>query len=256
MRLREKYQLKSIELSQIIIEEAPVDEELVESLSLQEQLEPIKVTPQNGKYKLIDGRRRVLAAQELEEQSIIAIIIPNVDDLELNIRALVANAGKPNPMDEAIHMAELKAMGWTHERIAQVCRYEKSRVDWTVHLLDLIPEFQILVRRGNKKRKDGSQPGLPYTTGYRISRLPQEQQEILYAEWEAGQKLTQPYVLQFVRAYQSSLLINLEDDESEGGNILPGLFISGEQMAEAFAGIALDVEYQGQKLRVVIKPIE
>lgn len=255
MRLREKMALKNIEVSLIIKEEAPLDEELVESMNEVQQLEPIKVTPMLVEgvemYRVIDGRRRYLSALELEQKTITAIIIQDVDEEELHTRALVANSGKTNAMDECIHMLKLQEMGWSREKIAQACRYEKTKVDWILHLQKLIPEMQALVRKGPRKRPDGSNPGLPYTTGYEISRLPHDQQMILYKQWEEGQKLTQPYVLKFIRDYQASLIVLTDDDQQkQQEKKLPNLFVEGEQLQAVLEGGALNIEWNGVRLTI------
>lgn len=253
MRLREKYQLKNIELEKIIKETAPVDEELIVSLSETEQYEPIKVTlkPDTDMYMLIDGRRRVEAAELLGWTQITAIIINDVSPEELHLRALVANAGKPNPMDECDHMLYLQEQGWSREKIASYCRYEKTKVDWILHLQKLIPQMKALVRMGTKKRAGTDKVGLPYTTGYEISRLPHDQQEILYKQWEEGQKLSQPYVLQFIRAYQASLVGDLGGDGgTDKEKVKPGLFIKSDQLAEVIAGTPLVITYEGVELKV------
>lgn len=244
-RLREEIQLKNIPLEQILEEEAPVDEDLIESIEESRQYDPIKVTPVGpDQYRIIGGKRRYLAAKELAKKTITALIIQDVNDEEFVVRTLVDNSGRPNPMDEAQQMQKLRDLGWDNKRIAHVCRYEPSRVERTLKLLRLTSEWQELVKRGEKKRTDGLKPGISFSTGYQIAKLPEEEQWAVYAEWESGKKITEPYAWQCVRKWQASQIQDIFEEELEN-DTSPGLFIEGDLVLKLIGGEVIEVNYQG-----------
>lgn len=256
-RLRDRMQLKNLPLEYIVMEEAPVDDDLIESISETEQYDPIKVTlcygSEGERYKIIGGKRRYLAAKELGEKTILALIIQDVDEEEFVVRTLVDNSGRPNPMDEAQQMMKLKDKGWDNKRIAQVCRYEVHRIDRTLKLLELIPELQELVKRGEKKRQDGLKPGISFSTGYQLAKLPDHEQECVFVEWENGIRITEILAYNKVREWQGSQMQNIFEEEIEN-ETLPGLFIPGELAVKLIGNEVIEVEYNGAKLRIQTQP--
>lgn len=256
-RLREEMQLKNLSLDLIIMEEAPVDDDLVESISQTKQMDPIKVTPCHSStgilYKIIGGKRRYLAAKELGEKTILALIIQDVDDEEFVVRTLVDNSGRPNPMDEAQQMQKLKDKGWDNKRIAHVCRYEVHRIDRTLKLLELIPELQELVKRGEKKRVDGLKPGISFSTGYQLAKLPEDEQLEMYNSWVDGVRITEIMAYNKVREFQSSKMESLFEEDIEN-DTLPGLFIEGELILKLIGGETIEVNHQGTTLRICTQP--
>lgn len=102
--------------------------ELSESIKEKGILQPILVTSKNGKYLIIAGERRYLAAKKANLQKVPAIVKQFNDEEILEI-ALIENIQRKdlNPMDEAFAISQIiEKSSLTHEQLAK--RLGKSRV--------------------------------------------------------------------------------------------------------------------------------
>lgn len=125
---------------------------LVESIREHGVIQPVILTQDeaSGKYILIAGERRWLAARQAGLISIPAIVRDVEDDRERLELALVENIQRTdlNPLEAAEAYRQLEDFGLSHEEIS--ARIGKSRVSVTntLRLLKLPPDVQIAVRDG------------------------------------------------------------------------------------------------------------
>lgn len=102
--------------------------ELSDSIKEKGILQPILVTYKNGRYLIVAGERRYLAAKKANLQKIPAIVKQFNDEEILEI-ALIENIQRKdlNPMDEAFAISQIiEKSSLTHEDLAK--RLGKSRV--------------------------------------------------------------------------------------------------------------------------------
>lgn len=125
---------------------------LVESIREHGVIQPVILTQDeaSGKYILIAGERRWLAARQAGLISIPAIVRDVEDDRERLELALVENIQRTdlNPLEAAEAYRQLEDFGLSHEEIS--ARIGKSRVSVTntLRLLKLPLDVQIAVRDG------------------------------------------------------------------------------------------------------------
>jgi ParB family chromosome partitioning protein len=131
------------------------DEEALEELkhSIQEVgfLQPIVVRQLDSeRYELVMGERRWRAAQELERESIPAIIRDTRDDAMLR-DALLENIHRANlnPLEEAAAYQQLlEEFGATHEELARRIGRSRPQISNTIRLLNLPAQVQRRVAAG------------------------------------------------------------------------------------------------------------
>ena len=127
-------------------------EELAESISAQGVIQPIVVRPlkgtDKGRYEIIAGERRWLAAKiaELEE---IPVIVRDIPDSAAVAVALIENIQREdlNPLEEAVALKRLiDEFEITHQKAADAVGKSRAAVSNLLRLLDLSVEVRELVR--------------------------------------------------------------------------------------------------------------
>jgi ParB/RepB/Spo0J family partition protein len=234
-------ELKEIQVE--LVDDVVAAREKTIQLSLMEvgQKDPIKVRPtKNDRYQLVDGRRRFLELRASGQESILALV-EEMSDKEAHIQALVLNSGTPNVMGEATHIAYLMGTGLTQDEISRMCSWSGSKVSSRLKLLDLIPALQSELERGL----------MNVSAANALRKLPVEWQEKVLDE----KKITSKLAHELLREYQSRQmgLFEMEDETPDVG-VRPGLFLTADQVDLLQQGEQVEVEYQGDMVRLIVNP--
>ncbi|BAS29455.1 ParB/RepB/Spo0J family partition protein [Limnochorda pilosa] len=126
-------------------------EELAESIRAQGVLQPVVVRPAGEGYQLVVGERRWRAAQMAGLRTIPAVVRA-MGDREAAALALIENLQREglNPIEEARGFRRLMLeFGWTQEDVAVQVGRKRSSVANALRLLQLAPELQEMVMRGD-----------------------------------------------------------------------------------------------------------
>jgi len=241
-RLRDEMKLKRVKISDVDIETSPLEKLTQASLLEIGQKDPIKLSlNKNGRYKIIYGRRRLTALIANDQNTVLAIIVENIDDTELAIQALVENSGKPNPIDEARHLITLQAAGHTLEQIGKMVGYSTASISQRSKLAEkLHPNLQDLCAKGNIK----------ISGAIEITKLPKEEQNKFVDRINNGEKPTNKMISETVRLWQTNQIGLFEDDIFEANNIKPGLFLNSEQVERLLNNESIMVEYNGKSFNI------
>jgi ParB family chromosome partitioning protein len=124
--------------------------ELAQSIKIHGVIQPILLTPRNGRFMIVAGERRFRASIIAQIKTLPAII-KEFDDKEVKEIALLENIQRQdlNPIETARALKELQdTYGWTQESLAD--RLGKSRpvIANTLRLLTLCPEVIDLIEKG------------------------------------------------------------------------------------------------------------
>jgi ParB-like chromosome segregation protein Spo0J len=179
----EDYDLQEINLDLIEEEIAPETKELTASFGEMEMVQFPVVTPsENGHYRVISGKRRILSARLNNATSLICVIKKHIDDKTFHLQSLAANTGKRNWADEADHVQELVDKGMSCKQIAKQTGmpitdvYQLRRIK-----TDLIPEFADAMRAGD----------IVWSTIIELMKIrSKEVQQELYNQFQDEGKLT------------------------------------------------------------------
>ena len=128
-------------------------EELANSIKKNGVIQPIAVRPVKsgeGKYQIVAGERRWLAAQKAGLHEI-PIVILDLDDNESLEVAIVENIQRDdlNPIEEAKAYERLnKEFNYDHEKIARFMSKSRSHVSNTLRLLTLPSDVRAMIEEG------------------------------------------------------------------------------------------------------------
>ncbi len=125
------------------------------SLSIKENgvIQPIAVRPKNyeeGKFEIIAGERRWLAAQKAGLNEV-PVVILNIDDQKSLEIAIVENVQRQdlNVIEEARGYQRLvKEFGYDHEKISKFMAKSRSHISNTLRLLSLTQDIIGLIEEG------------------------------------------------------------------------------------------------------------
>jgi len=124
--------------------------ELAESIREKGLLEPIIVTPRNGRYEIVAGDRRYLAHEHLGIDKIPAVI-KDVSDVDIIILRAVENLQRENltPLEEArAYQTMREQCGMSVEEICKSTGKSKSTVKRMLGFWRMPDEFKVAVDRG------------------------------------------------------------------------------------------------------------
>ena len=129
-------------------------EELANSIKKNGIIQPIAVRPnksESGKYEIVAGERRWLAAQRagLHDIPVIILDLSDVESLEV---AIVENIQRDdlNPIEEAKGYKRLnEEFNYDHEKIAKFMSKSRSHISNTLRLLTLPQDVIGLIQEGN-----------------------------------------------------------------------------------------------------------
>ena len=128
-------------------------EELTNSIKEQGVIQPIVVRPDKsaGKYEIIAGERRWLAAQNAGLHEI-PVVILNVDDVKSLEFAIVENVQRQdlNPIEEARGYQRLvEDFNYNQEKLSKFIGKSRSYIANSLRLLSLPQEVHLMVEQGN-----------------------------------------------------------------------------------------------------------
>ena len=129
-------------------------EELTNSIKEQGVIQPIVVRPNKsseGKYEIIAGERRWLAAQNAGLHEI-PVVILNVDDVKSLELAIVENVQRQdlNPIEEARGYQRLvEDFNYNQEKLSKFIGKSRSYIANSLRLLSLPQEVHLMVEQGN-----------------------------------------------------------------------------------------------------------
>ena len=129
-------------------------EELTNSIKEQGVIQPIIVRPDKtleGKYEIIAGERRWLAAQNAGLHEI-PVVILNVDDVKSLEFAIVENVQRQdlNPIEEARGYQRLvEDFNYNQEKLSKFIGKSRSYIANSLRLLSLPQEVHLMVEQGN-----------------------------------------------------------------------------------------------------------
>ena len=125
--------------------------ELAESIRQHGLAQPITVRPLGGKYQIIAGERRFRAISQVLKWEKVPAIVRELSDEDASAIMLAENTARAdlNPIDEArAYQKRIEQFGWTVARIADVAGKSASVVKNRLELLNLVPELQTMVAKG------------------------------------------------------------------------------------------------------------
>ena len=129
-------------------------EELTNSIKEQGVIQPIVVRPNKsseGKYEIIAGERRWLAAQNAGLHEI-PVVILNVDDVKSLEFAIVENVQRQdlNPIEESRGYQRLvEDFNYNQEKLSKFIGKSRSYIANSLRLLSLPQEVHLMVEQGN-----------------------------------------------------------------------------------------------------------
>jgi ParB family chromosome partitioning protein len=170
-------------------------EEMAMSIKEYGVLEPIVLTPRNGKYMIIAGERRFRASLLAGLKEIPARII-KADDALVEELALLENIQRQdlNCIEEAKAYKSLLDRGMTKEELASKLGFKQSwRIDEKVGLLNLLPEYQEMAVKNS----------LTPLQAYKVSLISPANQRIVVQKILSGELNTSNKLRSFVEAMQA-----------------------------------------------------
>lgn len=173
----------------------PPSPKMIESIREFGVLEPIVMRREGTKLKLINGRRRILAARAAEVKRVpVRIFSKNWEDDR--IMALLLNEQRANnPVAELNAVEELLDQGYEESDICLETGLKHNRIKSLLRLRNLIPPIREAFESGRIK----------FTVADNVSKLPNLQQRKLLRTLEEGDKLTMRNVsdVKRVRRYEA-----------------------------------------------------
>ena len=124
--------------------------ELGELIRAQGLIQPITVTPRDGRFMIIAGERRYRAHVQIGAETIACIVQEGADDRRVMLQAIIENAMRRdvNLIEEATAYARCVELGMSPEDLARELGISAFRVRWRLSLLAMRPEYQTLARAG------------------------------------------------------------------------------------------------------------
>lgn len=125
-------------------------EELARSIQVHGILQPLVLTPRDGRYMLVAGERRWRAARQVGLESVPAVVL-DLDDRQAAEISLVENLQRSdlNPMEEAEGIAQLmEQFDMTQDQAAQRLGRSRPALANSLRLLALGEVLQQYVREG------------------------------------------------------------------------------------------------------------
>lgn len=187
------------------------------------QVGPIRLQRlDNGRYAIIDGRRRVANLKATGATEVLTLV-QRIDNTTATYQALILNMSRSySPMTEARLIGKLKAEGHTDKQIAETLGVSKSLVVQRERLLDLHPILQEKLQAGL----------MTLAAAKQALKLPQSDQQAL---GESEGKVTVQRCSDVLRSYQAEMIdlsqINIPTDNT--------IYLTGEQLESLSSGQAI-----------------
>lgn len=125
--------------------------ELAESFKARGMLQPILVKKDGAGYQLIAGERRFRAAKIADLKTVPALVLKNVDTVEMLQLALIENLQRQdlNPIETAqAYQSLIDQCGLTQVQLAEKVGKNRASVANTLRLLSLPENIKTLIARG------------------------------------------------------------------------------------------------------------
>ncbi len=175
----------------IDIEDAPQSKAQQASLMEMDQVAPVYLNKIGERYKIVDGRRRIVDLIANGVTEVFALVDENVIGSELAWKALILNASSHNEMDEADHIIKLLGLGQTQSSIAKCIGYSPATVNQRIRLTERLSSvLQSKLRRGKMK----------YSAAQMATKMPKDLQEKI-------EDLSPKGVSKVLREYQSNAIL-------------------------------------------------
>lgn len=232
-------QLQEVSLGSIEETIVPTSGPRQKSLELIGQRRPVVLRPGlNGTYAIIEGHRRIADLRAMGKETVTAMIAEDMDDVQARLDSLSSNASRsPNPIHEAYDIGFLMSEGWLEEEIASHIGRTQGFVSQRAGLLNLIPELKRLTERG--KVRIGA--------ARKVCRLSPEEQR----EWLESGTFTEETAGKALRAGKSKRSALADIQIPDVPVPLPGHFVTGADMAKAAAEGEIEIEWGGERFRIV-----
>lgn len=124
--------------------------DLAASIKIHGVIQPIVVTPVDGRYRIIAGERRWRASKICENKTI-PCIVKNYTPQQIREISIVENLQREdlNPIESARAIKELMdEYNWTHDQLAERLGKSRPAVTNALRLLSLEPEVISMVEQG------------------------------------------------------------------------------------------------------------
>ncbi len=230
-------EIVKVPIELIDIEDAPQSKTQQVSLLEMSQIDPVYLTKKDGRYKIVDGRRRVVDLRAAGATEVLALVEDGLADTDVAWRSLVLNAGSHNEMDEADHIIELLSAGYNQSTIAKAINYSSATVSQRIRLAErLSPVLQGKLRRGEMK----------YSAAQIATKMPKDLQEKI-------EDLSPKGVSKTLREYQSAALSLFDVQMPERNIDLMSAFsitLNMRQEAELWDGKEIEVCYGPGTFRI------
>jgi ParB family chromosome partitioning protein len=168
-------------------------EELALSIKEQGLIEPLVVTPRDGRFMLIAGERRWRAAHQAGLEKV-PVRVLEADNRQVAEMALVENLQRQDltPLEEARAFQSMIDSGYTREELAQKLGFKQVwRVDERLSLLKLAPKYQEAMMQGI----------ISPSQAFEMSRLANlDDQELVFQKIKGGELPTYNHIRRFVNA--------------------------------------------------------
>ena len=125
-------------------------DELVESVKKHGILQPIVVTEDGGKFSIVAGERRWMAAKRAGLKEV-PVVVGSWDERDIAILSLVENVQRKglNPVEEALYYRRLtKEFGLTQEEIASLTGKSRAHIANVMRVLRLPDEVISALEKG------------------------------------------------------------------------------------------------------------
>jgi ParB/RepB/Spo0J family partition protein len=234
--------LQRVDFEQINIEIAPTNKRKQASMESLGQIQPVKLCMNgNGKYHILEGRRRIVDLAEMGFTDCWAIIEERLmTKEEWAWESLASNLGRTdNPMSQAEDIKYLKdTCNYTEKEIAKRCGTSQPNINKFYQFNKLIPDLQLRLK---------TDPGkFGVTAAWFASKLPPEDQQQLVSL----ETITIQAVKAMLAYYQSDSLDLSDLGIPDAPEAAPGLFLSGQQVQALEKGEAIEVVWNGKTLTI------
>lgn len=154
---------------------------LIDSIREHGVIQPVLLQLLGGKYKAIDGRRRILACKALGIETIPAMIRSNAEDLDASVLSIVGNLERSdNTLSESVAVRKLVKAGATRAEIIDHLHMTPERFDQILTISSL-PEKML------KAVEDGK---VATSTAVKVAKLSTPYQKEAIEKFEESGKLT------------------------------------------------------------------
>lgn len=206
--------------------------ELADSIKAQGLIQPITVTPRDGRFMIVAGERRWRAHVLLGEATIAAIVVADMDEKTVMLQAIIENAMRKdvNIIEEAVAYGRCVTLGMSPEELAAQLGVAPFRVRWRLSLLQLREEYRTLARAGHLTPDQAKE----------MAKLEPRDQDRLFRDIKAG-------------ACSSSLALNARRAELQAEAAQGEMFNVDDKPSEATRRLAQGFEAKVRRVSAMLR---